>query len=249
MFRTKLLKWCRKLHKWIGVYVSILTAIWLVEMVGLPTVFNHGLPTVGDGPPSSLQYGSVPPLSLEQALQFFMDQQPDGIDSAADLDEIAYLPANGVFRFAIKEFYLEWYVEAKTGKILKYGFDSNRFVMEKGMLGWVHPVVAKVVRVPFEFLFIFLAITGCYVVFYPRRKKKKQTGSVLDMTPGESRYFKEIKNTSLMGRLAAVGLLPGVKIQVIRSSGKGPVVIGVRKTYLALGRDIAAQIMISKAKI
>ena len=121
--------------------------------------------------------------------------------------------------------------------------------MEKGMLGWIHPVVTRVVKTPFEFLFIFLAITGCYVVFYPRRKKKRQTGSVLDMAPGESRFFKEIRNITLMGRLAAVGLLPGVEIQIIRNGGKGPVVIAARKTFLALGRDIAGQIMISDAKV
>lgn len=54
MFRTKLLKWSRKLHKWVGIYISILTVIWLVEMMVLPSVFNSGLPTVDDGSPSSM---------------------------------------------------------------------------------------------------------------------------------------------------------------------------------------------------
>lgn len=140
-------------------------------------------------------------------------------------------------------------MEAKTGKILKYGFDSNRLLMEKGMLGWIHPLVAKVIKDPFDLMFIFLGVTGCFIVFYPHRKRKRRTGSILDMAQDESRFFKEIQNATLMGRLAAVGLLPRVKIQVIRNGGKGPVVISVRKTYLALGRDIAEQIMISDAKI
>ena len=93
MFRTKLLKWSSKLHKWVGIYISILTVIWLVEMMVLPSVFNSGLPTVDDGSPSSIRYGRAPPLSLQQALQSFMDQQPEGITSAAELDEMAYLPA------------------------------------------------------------------------------------------------------------------------------------------------------------
>ena len=94
MITRRLLPWSRKLHKWIGVYIGILTAIWSVEMIVLPPIFNPGLSVV-DGPPSTAQYGSVP-LSLQQAMQSFMDKQSDGIASVAELDEMAYLPANGV---------------------------------------------------------------------------------------------------------------------------------------------------------
>lgn len=246
MITRRFLRWSRKFHKWIGVYIGILTAIWLVEMIVLPLMFNPGLPVV-DGPASSIQSGNAP-LSLQQALQSLMDQQPDGIASVEELDEMAYLPGNGVYRFAIRERFLEWYVEAETGKILKYGFDSNRFLMEKGMLGWVHPFVSKVVKTPFEFLFIFLAITGLYIVFHPRKKKinRSKTGSLLDMVPGEKRCFMGVSEVTLMGRLAAVGLLPGTSIQMIRIRNRGSVVISVRHTYLALGRDIGARIMMSR---
>jgi Fe2+ transport system protein FeoA len=246
MTTRRFLRWSRKLHKWIGVYIGILTMIWLVEMAVLPLIFNPGLPVV-DGPPSTAQYGSVP-LPIQQALQSFMDQQPDSIGSVAELDEMAYLPANGVYRFAVKERFLEWYVEAGTGKILKYGFDSNRFLTEKGMFGWVHPFVSKIVKAPFELLFIFLAITGLYIVFYPRKKKinRSRTGSLLDMAPGEKRCFLEISEVALMGRLAAVGILPGTSIQMIRIRNRGPVVILVRHTCLALGRDIGARVMMSR---
>ena len=246
MIARRLLRWSRKLHKWVGVYIGILTMIWLVEMMALPLMFNPGLPTV-DGSPATTQ-GDSAPLSLQQALQSLMDQQPDSIDSAAELDEMAYLPENGVYRFAVRERFLEWYVEAGTGKILKYGFDSNRFLMEKGMLGWVHPVVAKVVKAPFELLFIFLAITGLYIVFHPHKKKinRLKTGSLLDMAPGEKRCFMGVLEVALMGRLAAVGLLPGASIQMIRIRNRGPVVISVRHTCLALGRDIGARIIMSR---
>jgi Fe2+ transport system protein FeoA len=245
MITRQLLRWSRKLHKWIGVYIGILTAIWLVEMIVLPPIFNPGLPVV-DGPPSTPQYTSAP-LSLQQALQSLMDQEPDGIASVAELDEMAYLPGNGVYRFAVKDRFLEWYVEAKTGKILKYGFDSNRFLTEKSMLGWLHPVVSKIVKTPFELLFVFLAVTGLYVVFYPRKKKinRLRTGSLLDMAPGEKRYLKEVSDVALMCRLAAVGILHGVPIQMIRIRNRGPVVILVRHTCLALGRDIGARVMMS----
>lgn len=246
MLKFRLLKWSRKIHKWIGVYVGILTMIWLVEMIVLPLIFNPGLPVV-DGPPLTAQ-GDSAPLSLQQALQSFMGQRPDGIASAAELDEMAYLPAKGVYRFAVKERFLEWYVGAGTGKILEYGFDSNRFLMKKGMLGWIHPFVSKVVKTPFEFLFIFLAVTGLYIVFYPRKKKinRLKTGSLLDMTSGEKRCFMGVSDVALMGRLAAVGILPGTSIRMIRIRNKGPVVILARHTCLALGRDIGAGIMMSR---
>lgn len=246
MTTRRFLRWSRKFHKWIGIYIGILTMIWLVEMLVLPLIFNPGLPRV-DGPPATAQ-GDSAPLSLQQALQSFMDQQPDGIASVAELDEMAYLPGNGIYRFAIRERFLEWYVEAETGKILKYGFDSDRFLMEKGMLGWVHPVVTKVVKAPFEFLFIFMAITGLYIVFHPRKKRvnRLRTGSLLDMVPGEKRCFMRVSDVALMGRLAAVGLLPGTSIQMIRIRNRGPIVISVRHTYLALGRDIGARVIMSR---
>ncbi len=98
----------------------------------------------------------------------------------------------------------------------------------------------------YGWLILLLIIIGCLIVFYSRRTKKSRiTGSVLDIIQGESRYFKEIKNTALMSRLAAVGVLPGVEIKMISSGSRGPVVIAVRKTLLALGRDIAGQIQVT----
>ena len=116
------------------------------------------------------------------------------------------------------------------------------------MLGWVHPYVSKVVKTPFELLFIFLAITGLYIVFHPRKKQvnRLKTGSLLDMAPGEKRCLKGVSDVALMGRLAAVGILTGVPIQMIRIRNRGSIVILVRHTCLALGRDIGARIMMSR---
>lgn len=172
MTRVRLLTWSRKLHKWIGIYVSILTVIWLAEMVVLPVVFNPGAPVMHGAPPSTEQHENVS-LSFEQVLQAFMSRQPSGIDSVDEFDEISYLPKNGVYRFVVRERCLEWYVEAGTGEIVTYGFNANRFLMSKSMLGWVHPMVAEIIRAPFELLFVVLVVTGCYVVFYPKQRKRK----------------------------------------------------------------------------
>ena len=178
MIIRRLLRWSRKIHKWIGVYIGILTIIWLVEMIVLPPIFNPGLPVV-DVPPSVAQDHSAS-LSLHHALQLFMDQQPDGIDSLDELDEMTYLPGNGIYRFVIKDRFLEWYVDSKTGKILEFGFNSNCFLTENGMLGWIHPVISKTIRATFEFSFVLIAITGLYMVFYPRKKHGQRLKSTKD---------------------------------------------------------------------
>ncbi len=176
MMANRLFRWSRKFHKWVGLYVGILAVIWLVEMLVLPPLLNQGLPTI-NGTPPAIAHDAAPRISLEQALDVFMEQHPKGIRSKAELDEMTYLPKQGVYRFAIRENFLEWYLEARTGRIVQYGFDANRCVTEKGMLGWAHPVVARAVRVvPFDFLFIFLTVTGCWLVFYPSWKKKKRKG-------------------------------------------------------------------------
>lgn len=48
----------------------------------------------------------------------------------------------------------------------------------------------------------------------------------------------------LRSRLAAMGLVPGVRIRVIRQNGRGPVLIGVHGTRLALGRGMAERIFV-----
>lgn len=46
----------------------------------------------------------------------------------------------------------------------------------------------------------------------------------------------------LEARLAAMGLLPGVELEVIRSAPNGPFIIEVKSTRLVLGRGMAQKI-------
>jgi len=48
----------------------------------------------------------------------------------------------------------------------------------------------------------------------------------------------------LTARLAAMGMVPGAEIEVIRSSTWGPVVVAVNQGRLALGRGMAHKIMV-----
>jgi Fe2+ transport system protein FeoA len=45
-------------------------------------------------------------------------------------------------------------------------------------------------------------------------------------------------------RLASMGLTTGAEVESIISRGRGPIVVAVRQTRLALGRGIAAQVQV-----
>ncbi len=45
-------------------------------------------------------------------------------------------------------------------------------------------------------------------------------------------------------RLAAMGLLPGTPLTVMRAAARGPVVVAVRGARLALGRGLASAVMV-----
>jgi ferrous iron transport protein A len=49
----------------------------------------------------------------------------------------------------------------------------------------------------------------------------------------------------LQRRLADMGLTPGVRVKVINSGGRGPVVLDIRGSRLALGHGIAHKIMVT----
>jgi ferrous iron transport protein A len=51
----------------------------------------------------------------------------------------------------------------------------------------------------------------------------------------------------LMNRLAVLGFLPGQEIKMIQNFGHGPVIVTVRDTRVALGREEARQITVRKA--
>ncbi|MEZ4389171.1 MAG: FeoA family protein [Candidatus Krumholzibacteriia bacterium] len=46
----------------------------------------------------------------------------------------------------------------------------------------------------------------------------------------------------LRGRLAALGLIPGAEIMVLRNGGGGPFVVAVNNARICLGRGMAMQI-------
>jgi ferrous iron transport protein A len=48
----------------------------------------------------------------------------------------------------------------------------------------------------------------------------------------------------LTSRLTSLGLTPGVKVQVLQNHGRGPIIINVRGTHVALGRGEAEKLLV-----
>lgn len=58
-----------------------------------------------------------------------------------------------------------------------------------------------------------------------------------------ARLLKVSANESLVSRLNAMGLTPGVEVTVIQDAG-GPLLLSVRNSRLALGRAMARKILV-----
>jgi ferrous iron transport protein A len=50
----------------------------------------------------------------------------------------------------------------------------------------------------------------------------------------------------LVNRLAAMGLTEGAHLTVLQNTGRGPMLIGVRDTRIALGRGEAIKVLVEK---
>jgi Fe2+ transport system protein FeoA len=61
----------------------------------------------------------------------------------------------------------------------------------------------------------------------------------------EGRVYSILGRRGMLSRLAAMGLVPGTKIKVLRNSW-GPVIILASNTRLAIGRGQATKILIAK---
>ncbi|MHB9030594.1 MAG: FeoA family protein [Candidatus Latescibacterota bacterium] len=48
----------------------------------------------------------------------------------------------------------------------------------------------------------------------------------------------------LQARLAQMGLVPGVEVEVIRNSEDGPFILGVKGSRVMLGREMAGQLVV-----
>ncbi len=50
----------------------------------------------------------------------------------------------------------------------------------------------------------------------------------------------------LTSRLTSLGLTPGAMIEVLQNYGRGPIIVNVRGTHVALGRGEARKLLVSE---
>lgn len=64
--------------------------------------------------------------------------------------------------------------------------------------------------------------------------------------PGEEvRIDRLVGGRKVQQRLADMGLTPGTRIEVIKASGPGPMIVAFRGSRLALGRGLSQKILVS----
>lgn len=71
--------------------------------------------------------------------------------------------------------------------------------------------------------------------------------SLSELLTGDQAHFLEIKGgKEVTSRLTSFGFTPGVNIVMTRNYGFGPVVVTLRGTRIALGREEARKIKVEK---
>ena len=65
------------------------------------------------------------------------------------------------------------------------------------------------------------------------------------MRQGEEVILSTVRvGLELTSRLTSLGLTPGVLLKVLQNYGRGPIIINVRGTHVALGRGEAEKILV-----
>ena len=66
---------------------------------------------------------------------------------------------------------------------------------------------------------------------------------LINAKPGHTVRIRAITaGRSLQARLAALGLVPGVELQVVSNNARGPFIVAFKYSRLALGRGMALKI-------
>jgi ferrous iron transport protein A len=77
--------------------------------------------------------------------------------------------------------------------------------------------------------------------------KTQTLKSLNEVSTGAKCVVRQLKGgNSFVGRLGALGFTVGSLVQVIRNSGKGPLLVLVRKSRMALGRGEALKVLIEE---
>ena len=76
------------------------------------------------------------------------------------------------------------------------------------------------------------------------------THTLLELRPGERATFLGIHDDrSFWGRLISLGFTPGVEVMMMQNHRRGPLMVSVRGTFVALGRGEAASVLIERKPV
>lgn len=76
---------------------------------------------------------------------------------------------------------------------------------------------------------------------------KDSVMSLAEVNAGESAFVLDFSDGhSIAGRLTSLGFTPGVEVQMTQNFGRGPLIVTVRGTRVALGRGEAAKISVER---
>ncbi len=81
----------------------------------------------------------------------------------------------------------------------------------------------------------------------PSQPNPPSTHTLLDLMPGERATFLGLHDgQSFWGRLISLGFTPGVEVLMMQNYRRGPLMVSVRGTFVALGRGEAARVLVER---
>lgn len=241
----KLLKFSRHLHKWLGIYLAVITVIWLFELVMLPVLYS-----VEQSPQSLGTTNSSVINSSPFSMQRLLAEIEAGYYGSSENIELRYQPHANQFVIVDTKRFSHHTLDAKTGEVLSRKLDHDALFMKKSGLGWLDETLSTFLKAPFEISFVILSITGLYLIAFPYFKQKKRaTKGILSMRPGQQFLFKATTSPEDMAKTASIGLLPGVRATILYLPSHGPVMLSARNTRIAVARSVAASFIIEPVEV
>ncbi len=68
-----------------------------------------------------------------------------------------------------------------------------------------------------------------------------------EVEAGKKVFVREVRGgKGIVARMAAMGVVPGAELEVVRNPGHGPLIIKVKGSFLALGRGEAMKILVQE---
>ena len=220
------LRWTRKAHLWIGFYMVAITLIWLLELLLLPYFYPPRLFALPQGLPETFtpnmgfvqSDSSGNPLRAGTSAILNYDFTSHQYTITAD-DCVSYMTVDGI-----------------TGKISGPFSDQAALFDKYYALGWLHPRIQSLLRLPFELFFISLSITG-FIIYFGKKKKVYTPKKILRKnTPY---LFTGTSDENLKIRFASLGIHCGTYVNIIYLPKRGPLILEVCDSYIAFGGKVA----------